>query len=204
MSEDAGTDLLDAPAPADEVTTSPDEPETPPAPSPLPAPPEPAVQHYARAFAAICSLAAAALHLVALADHVDHHPMVGRGFLAVAVLQAVWAIMLVRTRSKLVVLAGIALQAGSILVWIVSRTKGIAWYPGLEAVEPIGWKDFTTQVFQFLAIAAATLLLVPASYFRPAADGEQHSPVPIVVMGVVAMAAVAFVYAANHGVGHHG
>jgi hypothetical protein len=112
--------------------------------------------------------------------------------------------MLVRSRSKVLVVAGIALQAGAIAVWVVSRTKGISWYPGLEEIEPIGWKDFTTQVFQFLAIAAASLLLVPASYFRPAADGEERSPVPIVVMGALAMAAVALVYAANHGVGHHG
>ena len=73
----------------------------------------------------------------------------------------------------------------------------------LRAVEPIGWRDLTTQAFQLLAIAAGALLLVPARLFRTADDGEERSVTPVLVMVVIAVAALAWVYGATHGQGHH-
>lgn len=205
MTDTHGTDVLeptgptgddpDGVAPADEVV--------PPAPSPRPAPPEPAVPHHARAGAAICALAAASLHVVAMADHMDHHAALGRAFLGVAALQVLWAAMLVRTRSRGVVVAGMALMAAAIVIWVLSRTQGISWFPGLEAIEPLGWRDLTAQAFQLLALVAGVLLLVPTRLFRTPEPGEVRSPVPIVVMGVLALAVVAWVYAATHGQAHH-
>jgi len=203
MTDTQGTDLLDRDPADDDIDGRAPIDETPPAaPEAPPVPPEPAIQHYARAGAAICALAAGAFHLLAMIDHMDHHAAVGRAFLGIAALQVLWAAMLVRSRSRALAVAGIALHVGAIVIWVLSRTQGISWFPGLEAVEPFGWRDVTTQAFQLLAIVGATLLLVPARLFRTPDDGETHSPTPIIVMGVLAIATVAWVYAATHGQAH--
>lgn len=202
MTETQSTDLLDH-GPDDEVDDREPLDETPPlVPAAPPAPPEPLVPHYARAGAAICALAAGAFHLLAMIDHMDHHAAVGRAFLGIAALQVLWAVMLVRSRERAVVAAGIALNVFAIVIWVLSRTQGISWFPGLEAVEPFGWRDITAEAFQLLAIVGATLLLVPARLFRTPDDGEVRSPVPIIVMGVLAVATVAWVYGATHGQTH--
>ncbi|HEX5615020.1 MAG TPA: hypothetical protein VFZ83_07655 [Acidimicrobiia bacterium] len=203
MTDTQGTDLLEPTAPSADHDGHEPLDDTPAAvPAAPPAPPEPAIQHYARAGAVICGLAAGAFHLLAMVDHMDHHAGVGRAFLGIAALQVLWASMLVRTRARAVVAAGIALNIFAIVIWVLSRSQGISWFPGLEAVEPFGWRDITTEAFQLLAIVAGALLLVSPRLFRTPDDGETHSPTPIIVMGLLALATVAWVYGATHGQVH--
>ena len=64
-------------------------------------------------------------------------------------------------------------------MWVLSRTKGISWFPGLEEVEALGWRDVVTQFYQLLAVAGAAILLLPASAFKPAGKtrrGRCRSP----------------------------
>src|SRR5262245_37775493 len=79
-----------------------------------------------RYFVAICSLAAGLLHLLAMTSHYGHHPTLGRAFLMIGVLQIVWAALLVRPTSRLVVLLGAIGTAGAIAGWMFSRPKGIS------------------------------------------------------------------------------
>jgi hypothetical protein len=165
--------------------------------------PEPLLAGYARWFLAICTLASATLHVVAMADHVDHHPTLGRAFLTVALLQVAWGALVVRTRSRVLLVAGALGTVVVSLVWVVSRTKGISWFPGLEAVEPIGWRDLANEAFQLLAIVAAVALLVPRRLFAANDGSEPLDPRPIAAMAVIAGLVVTFVYGATHGVVHH-
>ncbi|MDZ4826864.1 MAG: hypothetical protein SGJ13_10440 [Actinomycetota bacterium] len=155
-----------------------------------------------RYYTAICSFAAGILHLLAMVAHADHHPAVGRAFLAVAVLQIAWAVLLVVEPRRIIVILGGLLMAGSIGVWVFSRTKGISWFPGLEALEPLEWRDIVTQFFQLVALAGAALLLVPGSWFRPA-SGKKLLLGPIAVFAVLAMGTTGVVYAATHDYQHH-
>jgi hypothetical protein len=175
--------------------------DAPSAPTPS-APPEPLLAAYVRWFVAICAFGAAALHVVAMVDHVDHHPTLGRAFLTVALLQVAWGAVVVRTRSKALLVIGLLGTTLVSLVWVLSRTKGISWFPGLEEVEPIGWRDLLNEAFQLLTVAGVVLLLAPRRLFA-ADDGEHVDRRPIVAMAVVAGLAVAFVYGATHGVVHH-
>lgn len=153
-----------------------------------------------RYFTAICSFSAGVLHLLAMAAHLDHHPTLGRAFLAVGVLQMVWAGLLIAEPRRIFVALGALLTTGSIVVWVFSRTKGISWFPGMEAVEPLEWRDVVTQFFQLLALAGAVLLLLPASVHRPA--GKRVDYLPIAIMGLLAIGALAVLYAATHGAVH--
>jgi hypothetical protein len=152
-----------------------------------------------RYFVAICSFAAGVLHILAMIDH-RAEPTVARSFLAVAAIQIVWGILLIVEPRRLFVLLGALATAGAIVVWIFSRTKGISWFPGLESVESLGWKDVVTQFFQLLALAGAVILLLPASVHQPA--GKKIEATPIAIMALLAMLALAVLYSATHGVGH--
>ena len=85
-------------------------------------------------------------------------------------------------------------------MWVLSRTKGISWFPGLEDVEGLGWRDVVTQFYQLLAVAGAAILLLPASAYKPA--GKRIEVLPIAVFAVFAMSVMAVLYAATHAGGH--
>jgi len=152
-----------------------------------------------RFFTAICTFAAGLLHLLAVIDH-RGEPTLARGFLAVGAIQIAFGLLLLLDPRRIFVIVGVVVTAGSILVWVYSRTKGISWFPGLDHVEALGWRDVVTQFFQLLALAGATVLLLPASVHKPA--GKRIELVPVAVMAVLAMLTIAVLYAATHGVGH--
>jgi hypothetical protein len=152
-----------------------------------------------RYFVAICSFSAGLLHVLAMIDHRDE-PTLARAFLAIAAIQIVWGVLLIVEPRRLFVLLGTLVTASAIVVWVFTRTKGISWFPGLDHVEALGWRDVVTQFFQLLAVAGATVLLLPASVHRPA--GKRIEATPIAVMALLAMLALAVLYAATHGSGH--
>jgi hypothetical protein len=187
------------------------EPEPPPAATvgPPPAPPareredptanETVLVRQIRYFVAIASFAAGLLHVLAMIDH-RGEPTLARSFLAVAAIQIVWGVLLIVDPRKIFVLVGALATAGSILVWVYSRTKGISWFPGLDHVEELGWRDVVTQFFQLLALAGAGILLLPASVHQPA--GKKIEVIPIAIMAVLTMLTIAVLYAGTHAGGH--
>jgi hypothetical protein len=126
----------------------------------------------------------------------------GRAFFMVGVLQIVWAALLLRPTSRLIVGLGALATASWIIVWIYSRTKGISWFPGLDHVEAIEWRDVVTQFFQLLALAGALVLLLPARVHEPA--GEKVELAPIAVMIVLAVLSLGVLYTATHDYTHDG
>jgi len=152
-----------------------------------------------RYITAICSFGAALLHILAMIDH-RGFPTLARSFLALAAIQIVWGVLLIVEPRKIFVLVGGLATAGAITVWVLSRTKGISWFPGLEDVEGLGWRDVVTQFYQLLAVAGAAILLLPASAFKPA--GKRIEVLPIAVFAVFAMSVMAVLYAATHAGGH--
>ncbi|MGQ0825252.1 MAG: hypothetical protein ACT4OX_09545 [Actinomycetota bacterium] len=173
--------------------------------SDVPAPPPDTVEtvltRQVRYFVAICSFAAGILHLLAMAAHADHHPTVGRAFLATAVLQIIWGGLLLVEPRRIVIAVGAIATAGAITAWVFTRTKGISWFPGFELPEPIEWRDVVTQFFQLLAIAGAVVLLAPAGVHKPA--GKQIEFLPIAIMSLLALGTLGVLYGATHGYVHH-
>ena len=134
---------------------------------------------------------------------IDHRgePTLARGFLAVAAIQIVWGVLLIVDPRRLFVLVGALATAGSIVVWVFSRTKGISWFPGLDHVEALGWRDVVTQFFQLLALAGAAVLLLPASVHQPAGKTiERRSDRDL--RGARRCSTLAVLYAATHAGGH--
>ena len=108
-----------------------------------------------------------------------------------------WGVLLIVEPRKIFVLIGGLATAGAIVVWVFSRTKGISWFPGLEEVEGLGWRDVVTQFYQLLASRARrSCCSRRARSSRPASASRS---LPIAVFAVFAMAVMAVLYAATHG-----
>jgi hypothetical protein len=154
-----------------------------------------------RYIAATCSLAAGLIHVLAMIDH-RSEPTLSRAFLAVAVFQFVWGVLLLAgARSVIVYGTGAVVAAASIGVWVFSRTKGISWFPGLDHVEALGWRDVVTQFFQLLVVAGTAILMLPASVHKPA--GKRIEVAPIAIFVLLTVLTLAVLYGATHGVTEH-
>ena len=106
---------------------------------------------------ALLSIGAGLIHVTAAADH-QNLPLMMAGFLVVATLQvALGGIVLWRRPGRALLAVGMGVMAGSLVIWLVSRTAGLPFLPGGH-MEPIGFKDGVAKLFEVGAIGAALLL----------------------------------------------
>ena len=105
----------------------------------------------------VLSIGAAVVHLSAAGDH-RNLPVMMAGFLCVATAQAAFgALCLWRRPGRVLLSAGLALMAGSLVMWLLSRTVGLPFLEGGH-MEPIGFKDGVTKLFELGAIGIGALL----------------------------------------------
>ena len=107
---------------------------------------------------AIFSIAAGVIHISAAADH-ENLPVMMAGFLVIGCLQgALGGLLLWRRPDPLLIVAALALMLGSVGVWLMSRTMGLPFLPGGH-MEPIGFKDAVTVLFELATVPGLLLLL---------------------------------------------
>lgn len=148
---------------------------------------------------ALFSVAAAMLHLSAAQDHRGDDVLVAM-FVCAAWAQVAWGWLVVARPQRLVLYLGIALNAGAVVVWALSRTIGIDIGTHLDGAEEVGLKDAVTVSFELVALAGAAALL---SEGRFASSGVRSRAVGRRVFGllaalVFAVGVPAFL-ASNHG-----
>ena len=130
---------------------------------------------------AIFMLGAGVIHLSAASDH-KSLPVMMVGFLIVALLQiAVGGLLLAGRPRRLLLWGAVALVVSSLGLWFASRTVGLPFLPGGH-MEPIGFKDGVTVVFELAALPGLLMLMTRhlAGVALPAAFGSQA----LSVMGV--------------------
>ena len=107
---------------------------------------------------AIVSIAAGVIHVSAAGDHTNL-PVMMAGFLVVATLQVgLGAVLLWRRPSRLLIAGAVALTLASVGIWLLSRTRGIPFLPDGH-MEPVGFKDGITVLFELAALPGLLLLL---------------------------------------------
>ncbi|MFP3991236.1 hypothetical protein U9R90_27975 [Streptomyces sp. E11-3] len=109
----------------------------------------------ARIVAAFASLGAAAIHLASAADHYAEWWAAGVFFYAIGAFQAGWAVAVLRSSGRAVMLLGLLANAGVIATWVVSRTEGMPVGPGAGVPEGITRADATAAVFQAVICVVA-------------------------------------------------
>jgi hypothetical protein len=133
------------------------------------------------------SVAAGLIHVSAAVEHSDL-PAMMIGFEIVAVLQVGLGALLVWGRPRRTLLAaGVALMAIAVGLWLVSRTAGLGFLVDGAHLEPVGFKDGVTVLFELLAIAGLVLLIEPRGMRVALPDSWLATP----WLGLAAVAACA-------------
>ena len=103
------------------------------------------------------SIAAGSLHAVAAGLHAEHAVLV-RVFLVAALVQVVWGLVAQSSSSRLTISLGVLVNAAAVGGWVLTRTTGIPFVPGLEIAESPQPADTVCA-----ALAALSFLLIAAS-----------------------------------------
>jgi hypothetical protein len=114
--------------------------------------------------AAALSLGAGLIHLSVIPSHIEEYWLFGVLFGIAAALQFAWAEGVRRwPEHRRLLLAGAALNAGLVAVWIVSRTTGlpIGDHPGVP--EPVGVRDLLATIDELFLLLAIGLSMARMS-----------------------------------------
>lgn len=106
------------------------------------------------AAAVVAGVAAAGVHAAVGPMHLSAYPVLGVGFLVVAVLQAAWALALLTATAPVARLAslGALLHGGALTAWAVSRTVGLPLGLHGDGPQPVGPWDLAAVAWQVLAL----------------------------------------------------
>ena len=149
--------------------------------------------------AALLTAAAAAIHFAVIPEHFDEDWTFGVFFATAAWAQLLWALVVIRSGQRRLLLAGIAGNVAIALVWGASRTTGLAVGPDAGAREAVQFIDVLATVLEILAAAAivtalsagarllprrtaitivAALALIVVPLTTAVFAGHQHTPMP--------------------------
>jgi hypothetical protein len=149
---------------------------------------------------ALASLAAAAIHFAVVSDHLRLDPVHGLFFLVVAWAQALWAVAILVTWRRWLLLAGIAGNLAIVVVWILSRTMGLPVPPEPWTPEAAGAPDVAATVLEVAVVAWCWALLR-----RPATGHADRPAAWSVFIGIALPLAVVSGTSIGLGEGHvHG
>ena len=115
--------------------------------------------------AAALSLAAAGMHLWVLEPHLQEWWAYGAFFLAAALGQAAFAVLILRGTPPWLLLSGIAGNLAIVGMYVLSRTNGTPLGPHAGRAEPAGLLDVACTVAE-LGVIVALLGLLPARLAR--------------------------------------
>ena len=109
------------------------------------------------------SLAAGAIHAVAMVDHFSHWWAYGLFFLALTYGQVLWGVAVLRKRAPdRILILGAQANLAICAVWLVSRTIGVPIGPEAPGPEPVGIMDVAATMDQVVLAAYVALIVRPA------------------------------------------
>ncbi|MCH9709216.1 MAG: hypothetical protein K0U69_06850 [Actinomycetia bacterium] len=152
--------------------------------------------------AAAASLGVAIIHLAVLPGHWEQWALSGIFFALIAAFQFGWAIVVVAYPNSAVLATGIAVNAGPIALWALSRTAGMPFGEHLGEPE-------TAQAADVAAVLLETTLIISAGWAWTRRD-RAGSVSSTASRSVLATAGAAVATAVTIGVisgldhGHHG
>jgi hypothetical protein len=148
----------------------------------------------------LLSLGAGAIHFAVIQSHFEEYWLSGLFFAVVAWLQVLWAILIVANPTRLMALAGAAINGAVVVVWVLSRTAGIPFGPEAGTPEEAQFVDVVATSFEFLivvgALAVASSRLATLSLSRASTLAGT-----VLVLGVVTILTVTAVnsFSPEHG-----
>jgi hypothetical protein len=162
-----------------------------------------AVQDWTAVLAAGLSGGAAAIHFAVIGEHFAEYALYGVLFALLAWFQMGWAFAYLARRDARLAGLAVAVNAGAIVVWVISRTAGLPIGPEPWTPEAIGPLDAVATGLELAMIAALGLGLLPprmADKARLPLDAAiAYVGSTFLAMSILTTAAFASVGAAGHG-----
>ena len=149
----------------------------------------------ALATSAAASAGAGLVHVAAAGTH-NGDATLAWLFAATAAAQLAWAALVVLRPQRRLIAAGVALNAGALVAWVLSRTVGLV--VPLAEVEAVGTQDLLAAILAGLAVAAGAAALLRRSPVTRA----NVTAVGIVTVLVLALAMPAMAAEHTHGPSH--
>jgi hypothetical protein len=112
-----------------------------------------------RAFVAACAFGAAAIHFGFAPDHFGESRVHGAFFFLVGWAQLAFGIALILRPSRTVLRAGILLNVGVVVLWVVSRVVGLPFGDDPWVAEAVAFPDTLATVLEVLAVVGSYVLL---------------------------------------------
>jgi hypothetical protein len=127
-----------------------------------------------RILLASSSIAAGLVHAAVVPEHLEEAWVFGVFFIAAAVFQTSWAILIVSRPSPGVYAAGALANGAMIGIWFVSRTIGLPIGPEPWMAESAGMLDITATVLELLLVAGSLVLRARVHAWRTARPGRSR------------------------------
>ena len=125
--------------------------------------------------AALLSLVAAVIHVWVMPEHFEEWWGYGLFFLVSAAAQALYAVILLRAPTAIVLRVGIIGSLAIIVLWVVTRTTGIPVFgPHAGEIEEIGAIDIASKLVEVLLVILLAVLLRSASHRPPQTTSLAH------------------------------
>jgi hypothetical protein len=115
---------------------------------------------------AIISVATAVIHFAVSGEHFQEYWVFGVFMLVVAWLQLLWAVAVVYRPAPWLLWGGAAVNAGVIVIYILTRTVGDMIGPTPHDVEPFGFGDGLCTVLEALIVAGCLFLVLNRTEYR--------------------------------------
>lgn len=146
--------------------------------------------------AAAASAAAGLVHATAAGTHTGDRQLVVL-FAITAVAQLAWAAAAIVRPSRLVLLAGVALNGAAALAWVLSRSSGLPVIDSLSQQEEVGAQDLIAALLGAVAAVGALLAVV-----NPVRRSARAAPALLAGAAVFALAVPAMAVEHTHGASH--
>jgi hypothetical protein len=108
--------------------------------------------------AALLSAGAASIHYAVIVDHLEEWWAFGVFFAALGVAQLLWAALVVRSPSHLLIWLGVFGNAAIVALWVVTRTAGALVGPDAHTPESVGVADSVATAFELGVVLAGAWL----------------------------------------------
>jgi len=108
----------------------------------------------------LVSVGAALIHFAVIEQHFAEYWVYGVFFIAIGLFELVWALLLMASPSRSLYLAGIVVNALTVVAYVITRTVGVLIGPSAAETEKIGFGDLVSTAFEVLIVLGCAMLLL--------------------------------------------
>ncbi len=139
---------------------------------------------------AILTAAAGVIHMAMVPMHAEHRPSMAL-FVAGGIAQLGLAGYLRVGRPRVATIGALAVNAGAVGLWTLTRVTGVAFLPGFETKQAIEAADVSATAFEVASIFVAVMLLVVAPRAKRLRVSEQSARRAVSALAVASLVVVA-------------